>query len=271
MARHQSGFKLAKKHIWWELSRGYLETYRECKACFYLHKVAGIKKIDTPGYNINTNTDTLLKRDFDRYRGKDEPHPFLVANGMEHLRPYDFPEKWTQSLQFGLDGRFNTDHEPTKIRFGGGIDDIYENTETGELHIVDYKSTANLSKEPQRVSLDGPYKERYKWQADMYAWILQQKGFPTAKEAYFIYVDGLHVGYDRIIDEKNTELATMKFQTTLLKYQTDTSWVEPTLIEMKDFVLNQKSCPEHSPDCKYGKYLLGCRNAEYLVAQNRAL
>ena len=38
--------------------------------------------------NLNINTDTLLKRDFNKYRGKG-PHPFMVDNGLEHLRPFD--------------------------------------------------------------------------------------------------------------------------------------------------------------------------------------
>ena len=39
-------------------------------------------------------------------------------------------------------------HEQTNILFGGGLDDVWENAESGELHVVDYKSTAQMSRTP---------------------------------------------------------------------------------------------------------------------------
>ena len=270
MARHQGAYKQSKKHIYWELSRSKIELFRRCKACFWLEKVAGIKAIDFPSFNLNTNTDILLKKDFDRYRGKKESHPFLIHHGLDYLSPYDFPEHWTDSIHFGSTGRFHVNHEPSRIKFGGGVDDIYENTETGELHIIDYKSTANLKANPERVTLDGKWKEGYKRQMDMYVWILEQMGYPASKTGYFLYVDGLHVVYDRMIDD-DPDFATMKFQTTWLEYETDTSWVEPALMEIKDFVVNTKVCPPHAEDCDVGRWLRMVEHKEYHAAENRAL
>jgi len=271
MSRHQGAYKPSKKHIYWELSRSKVENFRKCKACFWREKVAGIKDIGIPGFNLNTNTDTLLKRDFDRYRGKEESHPFLIHHGLSHLSPYDFPEKWTDSMHFGSAGRFHVNHEPSRIKFGGGIDDCYENTETGELHIIDYKSTANLNKNPERANLEGKWKGSYKRQMDMYVWILEQLGYPASKTGYFLYVDGLHVGYDRMIDDDNPELATMKFQTTWLEYETDTSWVEPALMEIKDFVESQEKCPEGTEGCETCTWFLKATHADYHAKENRAL
>ena len=254
MARHQGTYKPDKAEIPFELSRSKIEDFIKCKACFWLEKVRGVKRPAIPGFNINTNTDTLLKRDFDSVRGE-ESHPFLINNGLGHLIPFDHDnlELWTQSMHFGLPDRFNTLHKETNILFGGGIDDIYQNKETGELHVVDYKSTANLSKNPTRVSLEGKWKEGYKRQADMYTWVLRRKGFAVSDTAYFVYVDGLHIGYKGMIDD-DTSLATMKFETTLLSYLTDTSWIEPALIKIKD-LLSTPKCPEHSWHCEYGIYL----------------
>ena len=204
MARHQGTYKPDKAEIPFELSRSKIEDFIKCKACFWLEKVRGVKRPAIPGFNINTNTDTLLKRDFDSVRGE-KSHPFLINNGLGHLIPFDHDnlELWTQSMHFGLPGRFNTLHKETNILFGGGIDDIYQNKETGELHVVDYKSTANLSKNPTRVSLEGKWKESYKRQADMYTWVLRRKGFavsdPTGqdffhKEEFRILVD-VHFGH----------------------------------------------------------------------------
>ena len=169
MSRHRRAYDSNNSNPY-ELSRGRLEQLMQCEGCFWLRQAKGIAPPSIPGFNLNTNTDTLLKRDADKYRGK-VPHPIMVNAGFENIRPYGHEDlhKWALSTHFGTnDGYFNTVHKETNIRFGGGLDDVYENIETGELHIVDYKSTENLSKEPKPVSLDGKWKQGYKRQADMY-------------------------------------------------------------------------------------------------------
>ena len=130
----------------------------------------------------------------------------MVNAGFENIRPYDHEDldKWALSTHFGTnDSYFNTVHKETNIRFDGGLDDLYENIETGELYIVDYKSTANLSKEPKPVSLDGKWKQGYKRQADMYVWIARRRGLKVSDTAFSIYVDGLHKDIEGVIDNNN--------------------------------------------------------------------
>ena len=67
--RHRGQFKLDHPAPF-ELSRGKVEKFIRCKACFWLEKAKGVKFPGMPGFNLNTNTDTLLKRDFDKCRGK---------------------------------------------------------------------------------------------------------------------------------------------------------------------------------------------------------
>ena len=254
MARHRGQYKPENTNPY-ELSRGKVETFVRCPACFWLDRAKGVHFPGMPGFNLNTNTDTLLKRDFDQYRGK-APHPFMVANGLGHLVPFEHEHLslWETSLHFGLSpNHFNTVHEPTNILFGGGLDDVWINPETNELHIVDYKSTANLSKEPKPVSLEGQWKEGYKRQMDMYQWIMRRKGFTVSDIGYFVYVDGQHVGYNRMIDD-DTEMATMKFKTSLLTYEGNDSWIEPSLFKIKD-LLESKECPEHVEKCEHERFL----------------
>ena len=85
MARHRGQYKPENENPY-ELSRGKVETFIRCPACFWLDRAKGVHFPSMPGFNLNTNTDTLLKRDFDQYRGKD-PHPFMEANGLGHLIP----------------------------------------------------------------------------------------------------------------------------------------------------------------------------------------
>ena len=131
MPRHRGTYKPADPAPY-ELSRSAIEKAIKCEACFWLEKVRGVKTPKLPGFNLNTNTDTLLKKDFDAVRGKG-PHPLMTAAGLSHLRPFWHEDigKWADSLHFGATGRFHFDHPETNIRFGGGLDDVWENVETG--------------------------------------------------------------------------------------------------------------------------------------------
>ena len=84
--RHRGAYKPKLDDIPFELSRSAVEKYVQCNKCFWMEKVAGVKPPSIPAFLLNTNTDTLLKKDFDQYRGK-EPHPIMVKAGLEHLMP----------------------------------------------------------------------------------------------------------------------------------------------------------------------------------------
>jgi len=154
-----------------------------------MNRVKGIKFPGMPGFLLNTATDTLLKKDFDHYRNLQKPHPFMVENGLGHLVPLmheDF-EQWTKSLQLG----FRTEHLPTNLIIGGGLDDVWHDLSSDQLFIVDYKSTASRANEEKtnlaKITLDGAYKKGYKRQMEIYQWIMRQNGFNVSDVAYFVY------------------------------------------------------------------------------------
>ena len=82
---------------------------------------------------------------------------------------------------------------------------------------------------------------------------MRRKGFSVSDIGYFVYVDGQHVGYNRMIDD-NTELATMKFKTSLLTYKGNDEWVEPALFDIKN-LLETNTCPDHTEGCENGRFL----------------
>ena len=86
----------------------------------------------------------------------------------------------------------------------------------------------------------------------MYAWILEKLGYNVGKTAYFLFVDGLHEGINGMIDD-DPEYATMKFKTTWIEYQTDTSWIEKVLLEIKGMTYPNYAPPlnEDCDDCIY--------------------
>ena len=248
--RHRGTYKPNESSPY-ELSRSRVENFIRCPACFYLQQVKGIKFPSIPGFNINEATDVLLKRDFDKYRGK-ATHPFLQANGMGYLQPYqheDF-DKWTQSLHFGADGRMNTVHSESNLKVGGGLDDIWLNTSTNQLHVVDYKSTSQKTNGKQ-ISLDDPWKAAYKRQMDLYVWIMRRKGFDVNDIGYFLYCDGDRFSeYDFLGEQK----ATMNFKMSILEYKTNTDWIEPSLIGIRN-LLDSSEVPSHSDECEFGQFI----------------
>ena len=258
MGRHRGKYQPGRVEPY-ELSRSKVEKFIQCPACFWLDRVKGVHFPSLPGFNLNTNTDKLLKLDFDRYRGNG-PHPVMAHNGLTNLRPYahdDF-EKWETSLHFALSPQhFNTVHRETNICFGGGLDDVWQDINNEVLHIVDYKSTAQLGKQPKPLDqtfLDGLWKEPYKRQMEMYQWVMRRKGFNVSDRGYFLYVDGQHLGQVGMIDNDEPERGYMQFKTSIISYDGNDNWVEDALINIRS-LLDTKSCPEHSSGCEYGVFL----------------
>ena len=236
----------------YELSRSRIENFVKCEACFYLQQVKGVKFPSIPGFNINEATDVLLKKDFDKCRELGVTHPFLEARGLGHLVPlrHDNFELWTQSLHFGAEGRFNTIHEETDLKVGGCLDDVWQNTKSGKVHIVDYKSTSQKS--PGReITLDDKWKVAYKRQMDLYIWIMQRIGLQVSSIGYFLYCDGDRFGNQPFLGETD---ALMHFRMSVLPYESNQDWIEPTLYRIRE-TLDGTAYPRHSPDCEYGQFL----------------
>tara|TARA_Y100001960_G_scaffold276201_1_gene306216 strand:- start:553 stop:1347 length:795 start_codon:yes stop_codon:yes gene_type:complete len=264
MARHRGKYDPNNSNPY-ELSRSRIENFVQCPACFYLQQVKGIKYPSIPGFNINEATDVLLKRDFDTHRQAGTSHPFLIRSGLENLIPLKDErfELWTQSLHFGAEGRFNTLHEETNLKVGGGLDDVWLNTDTGQAHVVDYKSTSQKS--PNReITLDDWWKASYKRQMDFYIWVMRRLGLDTSDVGYFLYCDG-----DRFTDKEflNQEGAEMQFKMTLIPYESDLSWIEPTLFKINE-LLQSEQCPDHVERCEYGQFLSAVNYTQQLNSFN---
>jgi hypothetical protein len=264
--RHRGKFDPTNTNPY-ELSRSRIENFIKCKACFWLEQIHKVKPPEMPAFTLNTTTDILLKRNSDIVRGKSSL-PLWESAGLGHMIPFDHDdlEKWTNSLHFGLnDSHFNAVHNDTNIKLGGGIDDVFLNTQTDQIHIVDYKSQAQGTRNPDKYevkpsSIEEPWKISYKRQMDMYVWVARQKGLNVSNTSYFVYVDAQHKDIKEILDRNNPSIAWMKFNASIIPYEADTSWVVPTLIEIKDFLLNQSSIPNHTPKgddfsgCDLGRY-----------------
>jgi len=251
MTRHRGKFNINNPEPY-EISRSRIENFVKCPACFYMIQVEGIEFPSIPGFNINEATDILLKKDFDHYRDKKKPHPFLENNCYSHLIPYQHEhfELWTQSMHFGAKNRMHYDHSATNLRVGGGLDDVWLNVKTNKLHIVDYKSTSQ-KKDNGPINLDDKWKAAYKRQMDLYTWIMLKKGFEVDRVGYFLYCDGDRFTENSFLKNEN---AIMEFKITLIPYKTNFTWIEDTLKKISVTLrLNQR--PPHTDNCEYGNFL----------------
>ena len=226
-----------------KISRGKFSDFLTCPRCFYMDRVLGLDSPGTPGWTLNETTDLLLKKEFDECRAKQVPHRLFVANGLSHLVPFEHPEmdKWRDSLHHGLKTRFGN----SNIILTGGVDDIWQDTKTGDLIVVDYKSQANFKPLDPESYLSDVYHEGYKIQMDFYAYLLTEMGLSVHSTAYFLVCNA----------DRSAEgfYGTMNFSETLIPYSWSVDWMPRKIQEMID-MMNNSNVPASNPSCKNCAY-----------------
>ena len=154
-----------------KLSRSKIDLFINCPRCFYIDRRLGTGLPPGFPFNLNSAVDHLLKKEFDLYRSKQEPHPVMTEYNIDAI-PYQHSDldDWRENFK-GV--QFH--HTNTNFILTGAVDDIWVNPE-GELIVVDYKST---SKEGE-VTLDADWQQGYKRQMEFYQWLLRQSGFKVS-------------------------------------------------------------------------------------------
>jgi CRISPR/Cas system-associated exonuclease Cas4 (RecB family) len=200
-----------------KISRSKIELFMQCPRCFWLDVRLKITRPNSPPFNINKAIDELYKKEFDAYRAEGKPHPIMTDNQIKAV-PYAHEDLNTWRTNFtGV----ATLHEPTNLHVFGAVDDIWIDSD-GQLIVVDYKATSKASP----VNLDADWQISYKRQMEVYQWLLRQKGFPVSDIGYFVYTNA-RLDLDGFNDR-------LEFHTKLISYKGDDSWVEPTLVKMKE-------------------------------------
>src|SRR5581483_984047 len=175
-----------------KVSRSKIDLFMQCPRCFWLDVRLKIKRPDGPPFQINKAVDELLKKEFDSYRLKKQPHPWMTEFKVDAV-PFQHKEldKWRQNF-IGV----ATLHQPSNLHVFGAIDDLWAD-KTGQLHVVDYKATAKQSD----VTLDADWQITYKRQMEVYQWLLRQNGLTVSDTGYFVYANGrldLDGFYDKV-------------------------------------------------------------------------
>ena len=221
-----------------KLSRSKVDSYLNCKKCFYIDRKLGVGQPPGFPFNINSAVDELLKKEFDIFRNESSTHPYMAGTG-KNLIPYknDELDNWRQNFK-GVQFL----HEETNLLLTGAVDDVWFDLDTEELIVVDYKATSKNDE----VSLDAEWQISYKRQMEFYQWLLRQNGFPVSKDSYFVYCNG-----DKSLprfDEK------VQFKVSTLKYIGSTDWIEPTIFKIKN-TLDSEILPSSNENCRYCVYV----------------
>ncbi|HQU07834.1 MAG: hypothetical protein B7X04_01120 [Parcubacteria group bacterium 21-54-25] len=206
----------------YRVSRSKIDLFSECPRCAYLDMRYGVKRPSMPAFTLNNAVDELFKREFDTYRAKGEPHPLMKTYGIDAV-PYQHEklDEWRDALRRGIAYH----HKPTNITLRGGIDDVWA-TPSGELIIVDYKATSK--KEGPKSESD--LYDSYKRQMEVYQWLFRKNDFLVSPTGYFVYANG----------NSNAKAFgdRLEFDVVLIPYSGNDDWVEPTLIRLKETLMN---------------------------------
>ena len=219
-----------------KLSRTGIELYVRCPRCFYLEKKLGVKQ--PPGYpfSLNSAVDHLLKKEFDFHRTEKTSHPLMKQYGVDAVPfVHDNMNMWRENFK-GISFL----HPKTNFHVFGAVDDIWQN-KSGELLVVDYKSTSKDSE----ITLDADWQNSYKRQMEVYQWLLRRNDFKVSDTGYFVYCNG----------KKDREAfdGKLEFDVKIIPYKGDDKWVEPTILQIKK-LLEEDKIPRFTNTCDFCTY-----------------
>jgi PD-(D/E)XK nuclease superfamily len=235
-----------------KLSRSAIESSIRCPRCFFLERKMGLKPPAMVPLTLAVATDALLKNDFDAIRGTDRQHPVWELYGLS-VRAFCHPDLdlWRSNFK-GV----RITHS-SGVDVYGAVDDIWQNLQSGELHVVDYKSTSKKDV----PSLEGGFGDSYKRQMEIYQWLLRKAGHRVSDTGYFLYVNGKK---DRRFYCDGVSEGRMAFETTLITYSGNDNWVEAA-VERAIELLHSNAIPDGSSSCDSCRYFRERRMLEPVI------
>lgn len=225
------------------ISRSKFSDFLSCPRCFYLDRVEGLISPSTPGWSLNATTDLLLKREFDTCRVSKKAHHLLAESGLDHIIPFDHPDldKWRNAVHGGLEHRISD----SDVVLHGGIDDLWLDTVSQKIIVVEYKSQAQAIKVDPEHYFDDVYHQSYKVQLDIYVYLLVNMGFQVSETAYIYVCNANKTAADFA--------GKLLFEETLVPYNWDIDWVE-TKLKMMIRILQSPELPDANLACENCAY-----------------
>jgi hypothetical protein len=191
------------------ISRSGIDQFLRCPRTFVLQRKFGLKPPSIVPLTLAVANDHLRKNEFDGYREKqNSEHPIFEKYNLEVI-PYQHPEfeDWRNNFK---DIRYLD--EATNLEVFGAVDDVWEDINSKELYIVDYKSTSKQG-DPD---IESVWDSGYKRQIEVYQRLFRKKEFLASDLGYFLYVNGIKGDNDFYSEHQGyKDVAFMEFKTTL--------------------------------------------------------
>ena len=252
----------------YKISRSKFDNFRKCQRCFYFDVVKGFVEPGTPGWALNSKTDELLKKEFDKYREEEKPHPFFIKAGLNNIVPYknnhiakdvdgNVIKHYNTKKPYKIMDAWRTNSKGISVRFKetnlilyGSVDDIWFNTKTKELIVVDYKSQGSTDSVDPENYFKAEYRLDYQRQLNFYAYLLNNqiddlKELKISKKAYLYVVNA------RGLEEKFDN--QLNFEAKLVPVEIDGTGIEEQVQKMLD-LMNSNKPPKPNPKCKNCAY-----------------
>ena len=125
------------------------------------------------------------------------------------------------------------------------MDDIWQDTKTKQLIIVDYKSQAQNGEINIYDYLKDPFHKGYKTQMDFYAYLLTKMGYKVSSNSYFLVCNANR--------QKEKFNKVMHFDEYLIPYEWNIDWIEEKIDQMIA-VMNSHDIPAANPCCRNCAY-----------------
>jgi hypothetical protein len=234
-----------------KLSRSKIDLFLQCPRCFYIDRRLGVGRVPGFPFNLNNAVDTLLKKEFDYYRAKNQNHPLLEKNGVDaRPAPHRDLDKWRQNST-GIQYL----HTSSNFLVFGAIDDLWINSQD-EYIVVDYKAT---SKNERITNVSLGWQIGYRRQMEIYQWLLRMNRYPVSRTGYFVYCNGQ--------TDREMFKGKLEFDITLIPYNGDNSWVDKAVNDIYACLMHS-----HIPDAKAGCYYCAYRTAvEEVLKPNQTM
>lgn len=202
-----------------KLSPSTLNLFVECPRCFWLMIKKGIARPSGPFPSLPSGMDSVIKKYFDRYRGKKELPPIL-KNKIKGRLALAMPK----TLYFHDDSGYILHGRP----------DEYVELPGQLIAALDHKTRASAPKELLPV---------YKNQLDIYDFLLAKNDYPTAGKAYLVYyhpaLGELHEGFP--------------FETTIKEIKTEPEFAEELFYKAIE-LLEQNAPPPSHGECRFCRW-----------------
>ena len=217
------------------INRTKLDLYRDCRRCFYLDVVKGIRRPHGPPQVINTTIVQLIKNEYDYHR-ENQTQPDVLKN--LHLIPIKHKnlEMWRNPF---VGVKFV--HKKSNFKISGSINDLWFNNKERKFVVVDYKSTSKKDELSEENIWPGYWKH-----LSYYKYLLEKNGIEVSNLGYLLFVNA----------QKNNKKFNNKlnFETTVFKKRLDLNWVDDIIDEIYK-ILQHDMAPPLSNNCRYCRYV----------------